>query len=133
MLFCHPCGDRQAYGSRLAPNRRRETCHLSVSVVRLFGRPSLKVARHFPQSPSNPKVNRGAGHRNESFKDGAVLRTIGDAANDVLALPQEQAEHCNRWRHAAQLLLDQADVAAVSHQVHLALFYDAQLDLGAMR
>ena len=38
-----------------------------------------------------------------------------------------------RWRHAAQLLLDQADVAAVSHQVHLALFYDAQLDLGAMR
>jgi hypothetical protein len=23
--------------------------------------------------------------------------------------------------------------AAVSHQVHLALFYDAQLDLGAMR
>ena len=67
MLFCHPCGDRQAYGSRLAPNRRRETCHLSVGVVRLFGRPSLKVARHFPQSPSNPKVNRGAGHRNESF------------------------------------------------------------------
>ena len=67
MLFCHPCGDRQAYGSRLAPNRRRETCHLSVSVVRLFGRPSLKVARHFPQSPSNPKVNRGSGHRNESF------------------------------------------------------------------
>ena len=30
------------------------------------------------------------------IKDGAVLRTIGDAANDVLALPQEQAEHCNR-------------------------------------
>jgi hypothetical protein len=36
----------------------------------------------------------------------------------------------NRWRHAAQLLLDQADVAAVSHQVHLALFYDTQLDFG---
>ena len=67
MLFCHPCGDRQAYGSRLAPNRRRETCHLSVSVVRLFGRPSLKVARHFPQSPRHPKVNCGSGHRNESF------------------------------------------------------------------
>ena len=30
------------------------------------------------------------------------------------------------------LLLDQADVAAVSRQVHLALFYDAQLDIGAM-
>jgi hypothetical protein len=66
-------------------------------------------------------------------KDGAVLRTIGEAANYVLALPQEQAEHCNRWRHAAQLLLDQADVAAVSHQVHLALFYDTQLDIGAMK
>jgi hypothetical protein len=67
------------------------------------------------------------------IKDGAVLRTIGDAANDVLALPQEQAEHCNRWRHAARLLLDQADVADVSRQVHLALFYDAQLDIGAMK
>jgi hypothetical protein len=33
---------------------------------------------------------------------------------------------------AAQLLLDQADVAAVSRQVHLALFYDAQLDIRAM-
>jgi hypothetical protein len=67
------------------------------------------------------------------IKDGAVLRTIGDAANYVPALPQEQAEHCNCWRHAAQLLLDQADVAAVSHQVHLALFYDTQLDIGAMK
>jgi hypothetical protein len=65
-------------------------------------------------------------------KDGAVLRTIRGAANYVLALPQEQAEHCNRWRHAAQLLLDQADVADVSRQVHLALFYDCQLDIGAM-
>jgi hypothetical protein len=27
---------------------------------------------------------------------------------------------------------EQADVAAVSHQVHLALFYDAQLDIRAM-
>jgi hypothetical protein len=32
-----------------------------------------------------------------------------------------------------QPLLDQADVAAVSHQVHLALFYDTQLDIGAMK
>jgi hypothetical protein len=38
-----------------------------------------------------------------------------------------------RWRRAAQLLLDQADVAAVSRQVYLALFYDANLDLAAMR
>ena len=58
-------------------------------------------------------------------KDGAVLRTIGDAANYVLALPPDRAEHYNRWRHAARLLLDQADVADVSRQVNLALFYDA--------
>jgi hypothetical protein len=60
------------------------------------------------------------------------LHTIGDAANYILALPPGRAEHCNRWRHGAQLLLDQADVAAVSRQ-YLALFYDAKLDLGAMR
>jgi hypothetical protein len=67
------------------------------------------------------------------IKGGPVLRTIGEAANYILALPSERAEHCNRWCHAARLLLDQADVAAVSRQVHLALFYDAQLDIGAMR
>jgi hypothetical protein len=65
-------------------------------------------------------------------KGGTVLRTIGDAANYILALPHEQAEFCQRWRHAAKLLLDQAGVADVSRQVHLALFYDANLDLAAM-
>jgi hypothetical protein len=49
----------------------------------------------------------------------------------VLALPH--AESCNRWRRAAQLLLDQADVATVSRQVYLARFYDAQLDIVAMK
>jgi hypothetical protein len=52
-------------------------------------------------------------------KGGAVLRTIGRAANYILTLPHEQAEFCLRWRHTAQLLLDQADVAAVSHQATL--------------
>ena len=50
-----------------------------------------------------------------------------------LALPPGCAEYCNRWRHAAKLLLDQADVAEVSRQIYLALFYDAQLDIGAMK
>ena len=50
----------------------------------------------------------------------------------MLALPHEHAEFCTRWRHAAELILNQADVAAVSRQVHLALFYDAQIDIGAM-
>jgi hypothetical protein len=66
-------------------------------------------------------------------KGGFVLRTIRCAADYMLALDPAHAEGCNRWRHAAQLLLDQADVAAVSRQIHLALFYDAQLDIGAMR
>jgi hypothetical protein len=37
-------------------------------------------------------------------KDGSVLRTVGEAANYILALPHEQAEFCQRWRCAAQLL-----------------------------
>jgi hypothetical protein len=79
-------------------------------------------AAYLSQKLAQPLPTRG----------GPVLRTIGEAANYILALPQEQAEFCQRWRHAAQLLLDQADVAAVSRQVYLALFYDAQLDLKAM-
>jgi len=67
------------------------------------------------------------------IKRGPVLPTVGEAANYIIALLHERAEDCKRWRHAAELLLDQADVAAVSHQVHLALFYDAQLDIGAMK
>ena len=67
------------------------------------------------------------------IKGGPVLRTVGEAANYILALPHERAEYCNRWRHAAKLLLDQADVAEVSRQIYLALFYDAQLDIGAMK
>jgi hypothetical protein len=65
-------------------------------------------------------------------KGGAVLRTIADASNYMLALPHDQAELCARWRHAATLILGQANVAAVSRQVHLALFYDARLDIGSM-
>jgi hypothetical protein len=64
------------------------------------------------------------------IKGGVILRTIGEAANYMLQLPH--AESCNRWRRAFELLLDQADVTAVSWQVYLALFYEAQLDIGAM-
>jgi hypothetical protein len=44
-----------------------------------------------------------------------------------------RCERCQRWRKATKLILEQADVAAVSHQVHLVLFYDAQLDIKAIR
>jgi hypothetical protein len=37
----------------------------------------------------------------------------------MLALDPAHAEGCNRWRHAAQLLLEQADVAAVSRRFTL--------------
>jgi hypothetical protein len=52
----------------------------------------------------------------------------------MLALPPARGERCQRWRQATELILAQADVAAVSHQIHLALalFYDAQLDIAAM-
>ena len=55
-------------------------------------------------------------------KDGAVVRTIGEAANYVLALPKEHAEGCNRWQHAARLLLAQADA---HRELSSDLAYDA--------
>jgi hypothetical protein len=36
-------------------------------------------------------------------KSGAGLRTIGEAANYVLALPADRGELCQRWRHATVL------------------------------
>jgi hypothetical protein len=65
-------------------------------------------------------------------KGGAVLRTIADVSAYMVAMPPAQ-DGCARWLRAAELILGQADVADVSHQVHLALFYDAQLDIGAMK
>ena len=64
-------------------------------------------------------------------KGGGVLRTIADTRAYMVAMPPAH-DGCARWVHAAQLILEQADVAAVSRQVHLALFYDAKLDIKAM-
>jgi hypothetical protein len=38
----------------------------------------------------------------------------------------------SQWQRAAELLLGEADVAAVSKAVELALFYDAKLNVAAM-
>ena len=57
---------------------------------------------------------------------------VGRAGKPSASRGLEPAEGCNRWRRAAELLFEQAGVAAVSNQVKLALFYDAQLDIGAM-
>lgn len=59
-----------------------------------------------------------------------ILRTVGQAIEFILALPHAEANQ--RRRRAVELILAQADVASVSHQVHLALFYDTKLDIGAV-
>ncbi len=64
-------------------------------------------------------------------KDGGTLRTVLDARTYMLALPKRR-ETRTQWQRAAELLLGEADVAAFSKAVELALFYDAKLDLTAM-
>jgi hypothetical protein len=61
-------------------------------------------------------------------KDGVTLRTVLDARTYMLALSNDR-EHRAQWQRAAELLLAEADVAAFSKAVELALFYDAKLDL----
>jgi hypothetical protein len=61
-------------------------------------------------------------------KDGGTLRTVLDARDYMLALPKHR-ELRAQWQHAAELLLAEADVAAFSIAVELALFYDAKLVL----
>ena len=64
-------------------------------------------------------------------KDGGVLRTIGDARAYVVALPKTRWLR-SHWQRATQLILDEAGAAAVSKQVHLALFTDGKLDVDAV-
>ena len=63
-------------------------------------------------------------------KDGDVLHTVSDAADYMVALPQDRRRA--HWQRAAQLIRDGADVPEISRQVELALFYDRKLHLGAM-
>jgi hypothetical protein len=62
------------------------------------------------------------------IKDGGTLRTIAEARDYMLALPDHR-ELRQSWQHAAELMLEQADVADVSRQIELALFLDHKLDL----
>ena len=64
-------------------------------------------------------------------KDRGVLRTVADARDYMLALPEDR-EFKHHWQHTAKMILDQADVADVSRRVELALFYDSKLDLVAL-
>jgi hypothetical protein len=60
-------------------------------------------------------------------KDGGVLWTVADARAYMLALSQERLLR-QHWQDACRIL-DQADVAAFSRKVELALFLDHKLEL----
>ncbi len=62
--------------------------------------------------------------------DRGALRTVADARAYMLEL-SPQRERRPQWQAACALLLTQADVAALTDQIELALFYDAKLDLKA--
>jgi hypothetical protein len=64
-------------------------------------------------------------------KDGGVLRTVKDARTYMMVL-SKQRETGAQWQRAAAMLLEQADVADLSSQFQLALFYDGKLDLAAL-
>jgi hypothetical protein len=63
-------------------------------------------------------------------KDAGVLRTIGDARAYMVALPKNRELRAH-WQRACRVLLQQASAAALTRQVHLALFMDDKLDAGA--
>ena len=63
-------------------------------------------------------------------KDGATLRTVAEARAYMLGLSKDR-ELRSQWQRAAELLLAEADVGALSKAVELALFYDAKLDVAA--
>jgi len=52
--------------------------------------------------------------------DGATLRTRGEAADYMTALPEQRARY-NAWQHAAKLMLDGADAEALTTQIEYAL------------
>jgi hypothetical protein len=56
-----------------------------------------------------------------------ILRCVADAANYILALPEERRR--THWDRTVQLLLDMAEPSEISRQLELALFYDRQLNL----
>jgi hypothetical protein len=64
-------------------------------------------------------------------KDGGTLRTVADARAYMLRL--SKARELNvRWQRAAELLLAEADVGALTKQIELALFFEAKLNPAAI-
>jgi hypothetical protein len=68
----------------------------------------------------------------QSDDDGADPQARSDARTYMLGLSKAR-ELLTQWQRACELLLAEADVVAFSAAVELALFYDAKLDVAAMR
>jgi hypothetical protein len=64
-------------------------------------------------------------------KDGGTLRTILQACAYMAAIGKER-ELRPHWRQVRELMLKEAEVAAVSWQVRLAVLKDAKLDVSAL-
>ena len=61
-------------------------------------------------------------------KDGGTLRTIGEACEYMAAIGKER-ELRPHWERVRELMLQEADVAAVSRRVRLAVLKDAKVDV----
>jgi hypothetical protein len=88
----------------------------------------LRLKRFTYQSPNHDAPSNFVPSENSDARDGSILRTVLEARTYMLALSKDR-EHRRQWQRAAELLLAEADVAAFSKAVELALFYDAKLDL----
>ena len=64
-------------------------------------------------------------------KDGGTLRTIGEACEYMAAIGKER-EQRRHWQQVRELMLQEADVAAVSWRVRLAVLKDAKVDVTAL-
>ncbi len=61
-------------------------------------------------------------------KDGGTLRTVGDARDYMLALPERRATQ-RAWQRAAELILDGGTSEAITRQVELSLLLNGQIVL----
>jgi hypothetical protein len=61
-------------------------------------------------------------------KDGGTLYTIQDAWQYMAAISKER-EQRRHWQHVRKLMIEEADVAAISWQFRLAVLKDAKLDV----
>jgi hypothetical protein len=64
-------------------------------------------------------------------KDGGTLRTIGEAREYMAAIGEERELRLH-WQHVSELMLEEADVAALTWRLQLAVLKDAKLDVTAL-